>query len=356
MTQKRRPSSVRRRRSPPGTAPGTLSVDPRALTARLHAMHFNADGLVEIEHPEIAPPEPGKVLWLNIDGLGDAALLAQIGAAFGLHPLVLEDIVNVHQRPKTEEYQGQTFVVLRMPSPHPDGFDTEQVSLVLGETFVLTFQEKPGDVFEPVRNRLRAPHRPIRARSADYLCYALIDAVIDSFFPVVETMTEQLEAVEERVLLGQAEVGMAEIHAHKREIMAMRGAVWPLRDVVTALMREDHGQISAATRLYLRDCQDHVVQLTEMLQSSRDVTGGLVDLVLSSQSHRTNEVMRVLTLISTIFIPLTFVVGVYGMNFDHMPELHWRWGYPVALGLMAALAVGLLAWFRAIGWLGRNRR
>ena len=356
MTQKRRPSSVRRRRSPPGTAPGTLSVDPHALTARLHAMTFSAEGLAETDTPEIALPAPGSVLWLNIDGLGDAALLARIGEAFGLHPLALEDIVNVHQRPKAEDYQDQTFVVLRMPSPHPDGFDTEQVSLVLGDGFVLTFQERPGDVFEPVRNRLRTPHRPIRARGADYLGYALIDAVIDAFFPLVEALAEHLESVEETVLLGRARVGMADIHAHKRQIMLIRAAVWPLRDVVSALMREDHAQISAATRPYLRDCQDHVVQLTDMLQASRDVTAGLVELLLASQSHRTNEVMRVLTLISTIFIPLTFVVGVYGMNFDHMPELHWRWGYPVVLLAMGAIAVGLLAWFRAIGWLGRDRR
>lgn len=354
MKPARRARPVRRHRAPPGTAPGTIRIDPDAPPTRLHAMLFSAEGLEEIEAPDLALPPEGQTLWLNIDGLGDGALLARITEVFGLHPLAMEDIVNVHQRPKSEDFGTQQFIVLRMPRPDAAGFESEQLSIILGKGFVLSFQERQGDVFDPVRQRLRNPERAIRARGADYLCYALLDAVIDACFPQIEALTERIEAMEDAAVFGTAELTMGEIHDQKRQILTLRAAIAPLREVLIALMREDHPLVGDTARLYLRDCQDHVSQQTDALTALREVATGLVDILLSAQAHRTNEVMRVLTLISTIFIPLTFIAGLYGMNFASMPELGWRWGYPVVLGVMAVIAVALLWWFRRIGWLGRK--
>ncbi|MCB1391583.1 MAG: magnesium/cobalt transporter CorA [Rhodobacteraceae bacterium] len=347
------PRYTRRRRSPPGTAPGTLTADPGAQDPRLHAIRFSADGIEESDG--ILDCRPGSVLWLNIDGLGDTARLQQIGETFGLHPLALEDVVNAHQRPKAEEYEAHQFIVLRMPDSGAGIVATEQVSIFLGDGFVLTFQEKTGDVFDPVRARLRNAKGQMRKRGADYLCYALLDAVIDSFFPVLEALGEQLETLEDEVVFEADSTEMGEIHAIKRDLMTVRSAVWPLRDLVATLQREETPRFSDVTRLYLRDCQDHAVQLIETLQTYREIATGLVDILLSSQSNKINEVMQVLTLIATIFIPLTFIVGVYGMNFVDMPELHWRWGYPVVMAAMGLIAVALAVWFRRKGWLGRGR-
>lgn len=266
----------------------------------------------------------------------------------------MEDIVNVHQRPKTEDFGTRQFIVLRMPRPDGAQYETEQLSILLGKGFVQSFQERPGDVFDPVRQRLRNPERAIRARGADYLCYALLDAVIDAGFPVIDTLSHQIEAMEDAAVFGTAQLTMSQIHDQKRQILTLRAALGPLRDVLIDLMREDHPLIGETARLYLRDCQDHVSQQTDALTSLREVATGLVDILLSAQAHRTSEVIRVLTLISTIFIPLTFIAGLYGMNFAAMPELGWRWGYPVVLGVMAAIAVALLVWFHRIGWLRRR--
>lgn len=352
---RKHPRYARKRRNPPGTAPGTLKPDPEAARGRVHAMRLSAAGLEEDDTAEILPPAEGEILWLNVDGLGDAELLSRIGQVFGLHPLAVEDVVNDHQRPKAEDYGTQTFIVLQMPMADADGaFRTEQVSIFLGERYVITVQEEPGDVFNPVRTRIRNPQGMIRQRGADYLCYALIDAVIDAYFPVLEALGERLEAMEDRVVLESGEVAMSEVHHLKRSLMSMRAGIWPLRDLIAALLREETPRFSAMTKLYLRDCHDHVVQLIEMVQTYREISTSLVELILSQQANRTNEVMRVLTLIATIFIPLTFVVGVYGMNFTDMPELHWRFGYPGVMLLMAAIAVALVIWFRRKGWLGRN--
>ena len=346
------PRYQRHRRSPPGTAPGTLTANPDAGATRVHAMRFNADGIEEDE--SLAPAAPDSILWLNIDGLADTGLLQSIGERFGLHPLALEDVVNLHQRPKAEEYDAHQFIVLRMPEPNAQGLHTEQVSIFLGDGFVITMQEHAGDVFDPVRARLRNPLGQMRMRGADYLCYAVIDAVIDAYFPVLEALGEKLEQLEDTVVFDPDAVDMGEIHVLKRELMSIRSAVWPMRDVLATLQREAIQRFSDNTRLYLRDCQDHAVQLIETIQTYREIATGLVDILLSSQSNRANEVMQVLTLIATIFIPLTFIVGVYGMNFDDMPELHWRYGYPAVMGIMGVIAVVLAIWFYRKGWLGRR--
>jgi magnesium transporter len=300
---------------------------------------------------------PGRVMWIDVQGLGDLDLMRRVGACFGLHPLVLADLVHVNQRAKVEAYDKHLFIVLRMV--HLDErLWTEQLSLILGDGFVLTFQERPGDCFDPVRERLRRGQGKLRGAGADYLAYALLDALIDSHFPVLEHQGEVLEAMEREVIETTRADQITRIHALKRDLLELRRALWPLREVMSQLMREDIALIGAGTRLFLRDCADHVFQLMDMVETDREVASSLLDLHLSSLSMRMNEVMKVLTIIATIFIPLGFIAGVYGMNFDpavsplNMPELHWYFGYPLALMLMLGVAAGLLAYFRRRGWLG----
>lgn len=346
---------VRRRRTRPGSPPGVLTIDPAAPKPRMTVTRFDAQGVSVEEAPDLAslrPPKTGAI-WLNVDGLGDADTLHSVARIFGLHPLAMEDVVNLHQRPKLEGYDGHLFVVMRMPEAK-EGFASEQVSMFVGAHFVVTFQEHPGDVFNPVRARLRNPLSPIRERGSGYLAYALLDAVTDSYFPVLEALGGQLEGLEDAVVTQPRADQIKAIHALKHQLMLVRGAVWPLRDLLSSLARDESGLFSESTRLYLRDCHDHTFQLVDVIETYREIASGLVDLHLSSQANSTNEVMRVLTLIATIFIPLTFIAGVYGMNFAAMPELQWRWGYPVVMALMAALAVVLIAWFRRKGWLGHK--
>jgi magnesium transporter len=367
-----RRSRQRRRRTPPGAPPGTLSADPRAPHPRIDATLFGPAGLVEaqIEAPGALPPaDDHAVSWINVEGLGDVDTVRAVGAAFGLHPLALEDILDVHQRPKLESYDDTLFIILRLPAGGgnhgedvaPGHLDLELVAICLGRGFVLTFQERPdADVFEPVRRRLRAVTSSIRERSADYLAYALIDAAIDAYFPLLERLGEDVEELE-RLVIERPEVSqIARIHDLKRDLLTMRRAVWPLRDVLNALLRDEVALVGPQTRLYLRDCYDHSVQLIDMIETYREIASGLVDIHLSSLSNRMNEVMKVLTIIATIFIPLTFIAGVYGMNFDptagpwNMPELGWRYGYPATMLAMAAIAGGLVTLFWRRGWIGKN--
>nr|WP_245243334.1 magnesium/cobalt transporter CorA [Pararhodobacter sp. SW119] len=349
-----------------------MTVAPEAVHPQIQTLAYGADSFEETASAALidlaaSVPAPG-VRWINVDGLGDIPTLQHIGKAFGLHPLALEDIVNLHQRPKVETYDGYLFIVLRMPVEPPPTLDTtpvrletEQVTMALGRDFVVTFQERPGDSFDPVRHRLRNAGGQIRRRGADYLAYALIDAAIDAFFPILEAYGEQVEELEDDVIAQPGNRQIARIHELKRNLLTARRALWPLRDMVNALLREDSPLIDSQTLVYLRDCHDHAIQLIDMIETYREICSGLVDIHLSSVSNRMNEVIKVLTIIATIFIPLTFIVGVYGMNFDpaagplSMPELGWRYGYPAILILMAMIAVGLLIWFRSKGWIGRER-
>jgi magnesium transporter len=268
--------------------------------------------------------------------------------------------VNAHQRPKLERHDDHLFIVLRLPD-RTEGLVTEQLSILLGRDFVLTFQERPGDCFDPVRERLRRPESPMRGRGVDYLAYALIDALVDSYFPLLESYGEQIEALEERVIARPEPARVVQIQRLRRELLEVRRALWPQREVLSALLREDTPCIAPGTRLFLRDCADHTAQLLDMVEIHREVSSGLLDLHLSSVSTRMNEIMKVLTIIATIFIPLGFIAGLYGMNFDteispfNMPELEWRFGYPFALALMLAVALGMLAYFWRKGWLGGRR-
>lgn len=353
---KRKTRYTRRRHNTPGSSPGFLTVDPDALAPRITVVRYDSAGIEFVDSPDPASlkrPYAGT-MWLNVEGLGDQALLERIAREFGLHSLAMEDVVHPLQRPKVEDYDQHVFVVLRVPSGG-ETFASEQVSLFLGRGFVVTFMERPTEIFSPVLHRMRIDQSPIRLRKADYLAYALIDAMIDSYFPLLEGYGERLEALEDDVLFRPDPQQIETIHATKQQLMAIRSAIWPMRDLLSTLMREDSTRVSVATRLYLRDVQDHTLQLFDMIETYREIASGLVDIHLSSQANTTNEVVRVLTLISTVFIPLTFIVGVYGMNFDYMPELHWRWGYPAVMLGMGAIAAGLAFWFRRKGWLGRRR-
>ncbi len=302
--------------------------------------------------PESLPDLRGRsITWVNVNGLYETGLIKAIGDRAGLHPLTEEDIVNTRQRPKTEEYEDYIYVVTKMLSYEEGAVRSEQVSLVLGPSFVVSFQERAGDVFDPIRERLRSGRGRIRKEGADYLTYALLDAVVDGYFQVLEEYGDAFEGIEEEVLASADGGTLQAIYAAKRELIELRRSVWPLREVVSALERGESPLIRKTTRVYLRDVYDHTVQVAETVETYRDTAAGILDLYLSEQSRRMSEVMKVLTVIATIFIPLTFVAGVYGMNFRYMPELGYHWAYPAALAGMATIAVAMLIWFWRRRWL-----
>ncbi len=351
----------RKRRTRPGLPPGTVTAPPGAAPTQVHVIGYSPTELHEAELTDLAQlaalREAWPVLWVDVRGLGDAALLRRLGEAFAIHSLALEDVVNVHQRPKLEAYEDHEFLVLRMLRRANGHLDSEQLSVFLCEGAVITFQERQGDCFEAVRQRIRKKRGRLRVARADYLVYALVDAVVDQVFPVLDQYGERLMVLEDEVLAHVAPHAPRELYLIRRELMAVRRVVWPLRDVLGRLARGDVSRVSPETQLYFRDTSDHAFQLLEILEACREATTGLVDLQLNSISQRMNEVMKVLTVIATIFIPLSFIAGVYGMNFDasspyNMPELRWRFGYPFALALMAAVAGSLVLYFLRKGWIG----
>jgi len=292
------------------------------------------------------------VTWINVDGIHDTGVIEAIGDVAGIHPLTLEDIANTRQRPKIEDYGDYLYVAVRMLSPGGDGgFRSEQVSLVLGRGYVVSFQEQPGDVFERTREHLRAGSGRLRTAGADYLFYALLDAIVDGYFTVIEVFGDRIEGVEEEVVAEPDRKTLQAIYALKRSLVLLQRSVWPLRDVVAELERGDSPLILDSTLVYLRDVYDHTIQAAETVETYREAMSGTLDVYLSSQSSRMNEIMKVLTIIATIFIPLTFIAGVYGMNFAYMPELRHPWGYPSALASMVAVAGVMLLYFRKKGWI-----
>lgn len=312
-------------------------------------------------------PEPGQggaVTWIDVQGLGDTALLEAIGERYGLHHLAMADVANTGQRPKVEEYDDSLFFVVRMLRISPDGgFEPpEQLSMFLGSGFIITFQERPGDCLDPLRDRIRRGKPVIRTAGADYLACMVVDAVVDACFPVLEQFGERLESLETRVVASPSEQVLAEIFATKRELMGLRRAIWPARDFLGGLLRERPALIGEQVVPYIRDVHDHAMHLVDLTETYRELSQSFLEVYLSSVSQRTNEVMRVLTVIATIFIPLTFIAGVYGMNFDasasplNMPELRWPYGYAAFWGVSLFTAAGLLIFFRYRGWLGGPRR
>lgn len=362
----RRRSAAKVRRPTPGASPGTLAVPDVGRRTPVRVIHYTADRCEEATIENLADcrgwlDRPGCV-WFDHDDTPDAPLLESFRQLLSLHPLAVADVANVPQRPKLESYDGFDFVVLRMIVPPKPGarLEPEQISIFFGERWVATFQERPGDCLEPVRARLRSGTGLLRASGSDYLAYAIIDAIVDHYFPAVESIGDRLEELENVVLAGGKLEVMGALHSARHELLILRRAIWPLRDLLAQATREDVGRFTPRTRVYLRDCYDHVVQLIELVEQYRESSASLMELHLAAVGFRTNEVIRVLTIFSSIFLPLTFIAGVYGMNFDtaspwNMPELLWRYGYPFSLALMLGSAVGLLAFFRRRGWLGRPR-
>jgi len=322
---------------------------------RIEFIDYTSDELEEREFDTIdealACRDTERVSWLNIDGLHDTDLLKKIGDHFGLHPLVMEDIVNTHQRPKVEEYEGYVFVVARMLYVRDGDLASEQMTFVLGPRWLLSFQEVHGDVFAGVRERIRAGRGRVRKMGPDYLLYALLDAIIDHYFVVLETFGERIETLEDELTEDPKPELLNRIHEFKRQSLLLRKAVWPMREAVAALQRMESDLVREETGLFLRDAYDHTIQSIDAIESFRDTLSSLQDLYLSSISNRMNEVMKVLTIIATIFVPLTFVAGIYGMNFEILPELHWKWGYALFWVVVLALGGSMLAFFRRKRWL-----
>jgi magnesium transporter len=355
----------REQRSSPGDPPGSLAPASDARPTHLHLLAYDADRLIEHQSQDVAEIEERARgvanVWIDVAGLRDVDTIRALGERYGLHPLTLEDIVQVVQRPKVDVYEGYLFVVLRLPRL-AEGLVTEQLAIVLGDDFVITFGERPSEGFDAVRRRLGHVHSRMRARPVDYLAYALIDALIDAYFPILERYGELIDDMEEEVVERATDGLVSQVHGLRRAVMELRRAIWPLREVLNTLTREGTPYVQPETRVFLRDCSDHVSQLLDMIEIDREVTSTLLDLHLSSLSTRMNEIMKVLTIIATIFIPLSFVASLYGMNFDpevspyNMPELHWRYGYFYSLAVMAAMALGMLGYFWVKGWLGGRWR
>lgn len=353
----------------PGTIPGTIIVDANAPPPKIVLIDYSPTEAIskEIDTPEECIPylDTESVSWVDVRGLGSEDILQRLGQVFELHPLVLEDIVNVPERPKVEDYEDQLVIIARMvmPKKKSHGFHSEQVSFVLGKHYLLTVQEEPKrDCFEAVRSRIFKNKGIICKKGPDYLAYALMDAIIDGFFPVLEKYGERIEDLEDEVISQPTPKTLRKIYKVKRELLQLRRAIWPQRNLLHTLIQDENEMISHEVRVYLRDCYDHAVQVIDMVETYRELASGLMDVYLSAVSNRMNEIMKLLTVISAIFIPLTFIAGVYGMNFNtekspyNMPELNWYWGYPACLAVMAVIAGVLLYIFWRKGWLENSSR
>lgn len=347
----------------PGSAPGTLDIDPDSPPPVIVLIDYNEGKAIrrEVTSPEECANylDTESVSWVDVKGLGSEDVLQRLGQVFHLHPLVLEDVVNVPQRPKVEEHDDQLLIIARMVTLKDggEGFLSEQVSLILGQHYLLTIQEEPEyDCFGPIRERVRTNKGNIRKQGPDYLAYALIDSIIDGFFPVLEEYGEQIEDLEDEVVANPTRQTIEKIHDLKRELLALRRAIWPQRDAINSLIRDGSHLIQDDVRIYLRDCYDHAIQVLDMVETYRELSSSLMDVYLSSVSNKMNEVMKFLTVMSSIFIPITFIAGLYGMNFNtdksplNMPELGWYWGYPACILGMLAIALGMIYTFWRRGW------
>ena len=348
---------------PAGTPPGTLLPREGAKSkAQISLIQYDVESILEADFDTFeemaARLDPNKVNWINIDGLGDLTLLQKLSEYFHIHPLALEDVLNTAQRPKVEHFTSHFFIVSEMIYYNEaSDLSFEQLSLFLGDYFVITIQEECGhDVFEHVRGRLRAGRGYARKMKSDYLVYALLDATVDQIFPVLDAVGDSIEAVEEELLDKPTRASLKKLYEAKRLLLHLRRAAWPHREIFNALIRDDTGLIGRETQIFLRDCYDHITQIIDIIESYRDLTAGLMDLYLSSLGFRTNEIMRVLTVVTVLFIPLTFFAGVYGMNFntDHkwnMPELNWPFGYVYFWVICLCSVVGMLLFFKRKKWL-----
>ncbi|NJL84249.1 MAG: magnesium/cobalt transporter CorA [Chloroflexaceae bacterium] len=341
----------------PGSLPGTLTIEADASPPVIDLIDYQAKGAIrrsQVTPADCAPYlDTESVSWVDVAGLGNEATLQELAQTFKLHPLVLEAIANVPQRPKLEDYEDQLVIIAQMVTLDEEKgqFWFEQVSFILGKHYLLSVQEEPErDSFEPVRERIRQNKGIIRSQGPDYLAYALWDAVIDGYFPVLEALGERLEDLEDEVVVNPSRKTLGKIHQIRRELLALRRAIWPQRDAINQLLRDGSLMVSQEVNRYLRDCYDHTIQIIDVLETYRELSSGLMDVYLSAVNNRMNEIVKLLTVISSIFIPLTFIAGVYGMNFEYMPELAWRWGYFACWGFMLSVAGGLILAFWRRGW------
>jgi magnesium transporter len=348
------------KRSPvePGAPPGTLTpvVDKKVEKPRITHIVYNLETLHEAEHESIETLPESKdasaVHWINIDGLYDMPLIENIGSRFGIHPLTLEDVINTGHRPKVEVFDDYLFMVFKMLYYESTGnrIETLHVSLIVKQNTVISFQEIPGDVFAPVRERIKKGKGRIRKAGCDYLAYALMDAVVDHYFTVLETIGEKIEQVEQDLLSDPEPSVLQHLYSLKRELIFFRKQVWPMRELLNTLTKEGSPFFHEAVNVYIRDVYDHTIQVIDTVESFRDVVSGLQDIYYSTISNKMNEIMKVLTVIATIFIPLTFIAGIYGMNFEYMPELKWHWAYPALWGILIAVFLGMFIWFKRKKW------
>ena len=348
---------------PPGTSPGTLVSDENATSEsyKIHLIDYNGNELVEIESATTDDChlylQKENVTWIHVEGSLQAETLKNIGNVFGLHPLALEDVLNKGQRPKIEEFDDLIFIIMSIPSKKNNIVEVEQISLFLGKNFVISFHVSEQLALNLIRNRLRKKIGRIRQNKEDYLLYCILDLVIDQGYPVLESFGEQMEIIEEKLFSTHPKQStLVEIHLIRRELLLLRRNLWPQRDVLGNLIRNESSLIKDGTQVYLRDCYDHTIQILDILENFREMVSSLVNVYLSSASHRLSEIIRILTMISTIFIPLSFVVGLYGMNFNHssspwaMPELTWYYGYPLVWGIMGTIVISMVIYFKRKNW------
>jgi magnesium transporter len=350
---------IKKRSEKTGLPPGTLVHigEKKAETPKITIMdydetHFQEKEIKTIEECFLFKDTP-TVTWINIDSLHQVEILEKLGECYGFHPLVLEDILNTDQRPKMEDYGEYLYIVLRILNYNDKSgeIESEQISLILGPNFIISFQEKEGTVFNPVRERIRNGKGRIRKMGPDYLAYALLDVIVDNYFVIMEKLGEKIEFLEEELVTQPGPETLQTIHHLKREMIFFRKAVWPLREVIGSLERGESPLVKGTSRVYLRDVYDHTIQVIDTIETFRDMVSGMLDIYLSSISNRLNAVMKVLTIIATIFMPLTFIAGIYGMNFKYMPELEWRWGYLMFWLIMIGIGAFMLIYFKKKRWL-----
>lgn len=351
--------TFKRKQSNVGLAPGTLVHvgEKKAEKVVIRAWIYNSENLIEkqletVEECQALKGQPGMNLWINVDGLDQIGIIEKLGGYFGVHPLTLEDILNTIQRPKMEDYDSYIYAVLKMMILDEERKEIiiDQVSIIFGSNYILSFQEREGDVFDPIRERLKNPASRLRKNGVDLLAYSLLDAVVDNYFLILEHFGEGIEDLEEELIVNPMPKTLKAIQKHKRDMITLRRSVWPLRELINSLQRTESELIKETTKVYLRDVYDHTIEVIDSIEAFRDILSSMVDVYLSSLSNRMNDVMKVLTVIATIFIPLTFIAGVYGMNFDYMPELKWRWGYPAVVLGMALLGISMFLYFKKRRW------
>ena len=356
------------KKAAPGSAPGIephelLAVPGKTVSVRITCVDYCPEQ-VEAQEVRDLPafiaahrPEWSTVRWINVDGIGDLAVIRALAEKYHLHPLAIEDVLHTPQRPRVQayeadgEFQARLFVIVRELELRDRQLHTEQVSIFVGHKTVLTFQETPGDVWDPIRQRIRTPGSQLRTNDASFLAYSLIDAVVDEAFPILELFGDRLEELEDRVLQHPSQDTIQEIHRVKRELLLVRRAMWPMREVLQRMQRDPHECFSEITRTYIRDVYDHAIQIIDIVETYREVATGLTETYMTAMSNRMNEIMKVLTVIGTIFIPLTFLAGVYGMNFRHFPELDWPYAYPLFWVICFGTAIAMIVWFRRRRWL-----